>query len=78
MPSGNRQPVVDAHLHNGPGYAGFVKSFPFARVNPYLAYAGRGGRLDSEGVPLFQQAFVDQITPKQCLDRFAEVLTKNM
>jgi hypothetical protein len=29
-------------------------------------------------VPMFQQAFVGQITPKQCLDKFAEMLTKNM
>jgi hypothetical protein len=29
-------------------------------------------------VPMFQQAFVGQITPKQCLDKFAEMLAKNM
>jgi len=27
---------------------------------------------------LFQQAFVGQLTPKQCLDKFAEVLRNNM
>jgi multiple sugar transport system substrate-binding protein len=59
-------------------YAGFVGSFPFSIVSPYLAYPGWGGKLDSEGVPLFQQALVGQLTPKQCLDKFAEMLTKNM
>ena len=59
-------------------YGGFVGSFPFSIVSPYLAYAGWGGMLDSQGVPLFQQAFVGQLTPKQCLDKFAEMLTKNM
>ena len=59
-------------------YAGFVGSLPFSIVSPYLAYPGWGGKLDSEGVPLFQQAFVGQLTPKQCLDRLAEMLTRNM
>ena len=61
-----------------PALAGFVKSFPFSIVSPYLAYAGWGGKLDSEGVPLFQQAMVGKLSAKDCLDRFAEVLTKNM
>ena len=61
-----------------PALAGFVHSFPFSIVSPYLAYAGWGGKLDSEGVPLFQQAMVGKISAKECLDKFAEVLTKNM
>jgi multiple sugar transport system substrate-binding protein len=61
-----------------PALAGFVKSFPFSIVSPYLAHAGWGGKLDSEGVPLFQQAMVGKLSAKDCLDRFAEVLTKNM
>jgi multiple sugar transport system substrate-binding protein len=76
MPS--RPELTKRPPYNGPAYAGFGKSFPFASVNPYLAYPGWGGKLDSEGVPLFQQAFVGQLTPKQCLDKFAEILTKNM
>lgn len=59
-------------------YAGFVGSFPFSIVSPYLAYPSWGGKLDSEGVPIFQQAFVGQLAPKQALDKFAEMLTKNM
>ncbi len=59
-------------------YSGFVKSFPFAIVSPYLAYAGWGGKLESEGMPLLQQALLGQISPKECLDRWADVLTKNM
>jgi glutathione S-transferase len=58
--------------------AGFIKSFPFSIVSPYLAYAGWGGKLDSEGVPLFQQALVGKLSSKEFLDKFAEVLTKNM
>ncbi len=61
-----------------PNLAGFVSSFPISIVSPYLAYAGWGGKLDSEGVPLFQQAFVGKLGAKDCLDRFAEILTKNM
>jgi multiple sugar transport system substrate-binding protein len=61
-----------------PALGGFVRSFPFSTVNPYLAYAGWGGKLDSEGVPLFQQAMVGKISAREFLDRFAEVLTKNM
>ena len=61
-----------------PAYAGFIKSFPFSIVSPYLAYAGWGGKLDSEGVPLFQQALVGKLTAREFLEKFAEVLTKNM
>ena len=73
-----RQALLNRPPYTEPAYAGFVKSFPFSIVSPYLAYPGWGGKLDSEGVPMFQQAFVGQITPKQCLDKFAEMLTKNM
>lgn len=73
-----RQNLTDRPPYTEAAYAGFVKSFPFSIVSPYLAYPGWGGKLDSEGVPLFQQAFVGQLTPKQCLDKFAEMLTKNM
>ena len=61
-----------------PALAGFIKSFPFSIVSPYLAHAGWGGKLDSEGVPLFQQALVGRLTAREFLDKFAEVLTKNM
>jgi multiple sugar transport system substrate-binding protein len=61
-----------------PALAGFIKSFPFSIVSPYLAHAGWGGKLDSEGVPLFQQALVGKLTAREFLDKFAEVLTKNM
>jgi multiple sugar transport system substrate-binding protein len=61
-----------------PNLAGFIRSFPISIVSPYLAHAGWGGKLDSEGVPLFQQAMVGKLSAKDCLDKFAEVLTKNM
>src|SRR2546421_12471797 len=61
-----------------PAYQGFIKSFPFSIVSPYLAYAGWGGKIDSEGVPLFQQALVGKLTAREFLEKFAEVLTKNM
>jgi len=61
-----------------PAYEGFIHSFPFSIVSPYLAYAGWGGKIDSEGVPLFQPALVGKLTAKDFLDKFAEVLTKNM
>jgi multiple sugar transport system substrate-binding protein len=73
-----RQALAERPHYKHPGYRGFVNSFPFSIVSPYLAYAGWGGKLDSEGVPLFQQAMVGKISPKECLDKFAEVLTKNM
>src|SRR5712691_8342025 len=61
-----------------PAYQGFIKSFPFSIVSPYLAHAGWGGKLDSEGVPLFQQALVGKLTAREFLDKFADVLSKNM
>ena len=61
-----------------PALSGFVESLPFAIVSPYLAYPGWGGRIDSDGVPLIQQAIVGKISAQQCLDRFAEVLKKEM
>jgi len=61
-----------------PALAGFIKSFPFSIVSPYLAHAGWGGKLDSEGVPLFQQALVGRLSAREFLDKFADVLTKNM
>ena len=61
-----------------PALAGFIKSFPFSIVSPYLAHAGWGGKLDSEGVPLFQQAMVGKLSGREFLDKFADVLTKNM
>jgi hypothetical protein len=47
-------------------------------VSPYLAYPGWGGKVDSDGVPLMQQAILGKLSPKECLDRFAEVLKKEM
>jgi len=61
-----------------PAYQGFLHSFPFSIVSPYLAYAGWGGKIDSEGVPLFQQALVGKLAAKEFLDKFADVLTRNM
>jgi multiple sugar transport system substrate-binding protein len=74
----SRQALTNQPPYTGASYSGHVKSFPIAIVNPYLAYGAWGGKLDSEGVPLFQQAMVGKISPKECLDKFAEVLTKNM
>ena len=59
-------------------YSGFIKSYPLARVSPYLAHPGWGGKLDSEGPPLLQQAIVGRISAKECLDRWADVLRRNM
>jgi hypothetical protein len=74
-----RKTVADRpEFAKDPALAGFIKSFPFSIVSPYLAHAGWGGKLDSEGVPLFQQAMVGKISAKECLEKFAEVLTKNM
>ncbi len=73
-----RQNLTDRPPFNGAPYAGFIKSFPFSIVVPYLVYPGWGGKLDSDGVPLFQQAMVGQLGPKECLDKFADMLTKNM
>ena len=50
----------------------------FAIVSPYLAYPGWGGRIDSDGVPLIQQAMLGKISPQECLDRFAAVLKQEM
>ena len=74
-----RKTVADRpEFTKDPALAGFIQSFPASIVSPYLAHAGWGGKLDSEGVPLFQQAMVGKIPAKECLDKFAEVLTKNM
>jgi multiple sugar transport system substrate-binding protein len=74
-----RKTVADRpEFAKDPALAGFVNSFPFSIVSPYLAHAGWAGKLDSEGVPLFQQAMVGKASAKECLDKFAEVLTKNM
>ena len=61
-----------------PALAGFVNSFPDGIVSPYLAYPGWGGKIDSDGVPLIQQAILGKISSKDCLDRFAEILKKEM
>ena len=63
---------------NDPSLAGFVNSFGFGIVSPYLAYPGWGGKIDSDGVPLIQQAMLGKISAKDCLDRFAEILKKEM
>lgn len=73
-----RQALAARPPYNGAAYDGFVKSFPFSIVSPYLAYPGWGGKLDSEGVPVVQQAMVGKLSPKECLDKLAEILTKNM
>ncbi len=73
-----RQALTDRAPFSGAAYAGFVKSLPISIVSPFLAHTAWGGKVDSEGVPLFQQAMVGQISSKECLDKFAEVLTKNM
>jgi multiple sugar transport system substrate-binding protein len=61
-----------------PSLNGFVQSFPIGIVSPYLAYPGWGGKIDSDGVPLIQQAILGKISPKDFLDRFAEILKKEM
>src|SRR6267378_2425581 len=61
-----------------PSLAGFVNSFPIGIVSPYLAYPGWGGKIDSDGVPLIQQAILGKISAKDCLDRFADILKKEM
>ena len=74
-----RKSILDQpDFKDDPALAGFRNSFPFTIVSPYLAYAGWGGKLDSDGVPLIQQAIVGKISPKDCLDKFADILTKNM
>jgi multiple sugar transport system substrate-binding protein len=74
----SRPPLTDIPQYRHPAYRGFLHSLPFSIVSPYLAYAGWGGKLDSEGVPLMQHALLGKIGPKECLDRLAEVLTRNM
>jgi multiple sugar transport system substrate-binding protein len=61
-----------------PSLNGFVLSFPIGIVSPYLAYPGWGGKIDSDGVPLIQQAMLGKISPKDFLDRFADILKKEM
>jgi multiple sugar transport system substrate-binding protein len=61
-----------------PSLNGFVQSFPIGMVSPYLAYPGWGGKIDSDGVPLIQQAILGKLPPKDFLDRFAEILKKEM
>jgi ABC-type glycerol-3-phosphate transport system substrate-binding protein len=74
-----RKSILDKpEFANDPALAGFVNSFPIAIVSPYLAYPGWGGRIDSDGVPLIQQALLGKISSKDCLDRFAEILKKEM
>jgi multiple sugar transport system substrate-binding protein len=74
-----RKTVADRpEFTKDPALAGFVKSFPFSIVSPYLAHAGWGGKLDSEGVPLFQQALVGKLGSREFLEKFADMLTKNM
>jgi hypothetical protein len=67
-----------AGIRQRPTLAGFVNSFPIGIVSPYLAYPGWGGKIDSDGVPLIQQAILGKIPAKDCLDRFAEILKKEM
>jgi multiple sugar transport system substrate-binding protein len=70
--------IAKPEFSRDPALSGFVASFPIGIVSPYLAYPGWGGKIDSDGVPLIQQAIVGKISPKECLDRFAEVLKKEM
>ena len=75
----SRKTVADRpEFAKDPALAGFIASFPFSIVSPYLAYAGWGGKLDAEGVPLVQQAMVGKIGAKECLDKLADILSKNM
>jgi len=73
-----RQNLADRPYFTQGPYSGFVKSFPYTIVSPYLDYPVWGGKIESEGIPLLQQAMVGRISAKECLDKFAEVLTKNM
>jgi multiple sugar transport system substrate-binding protein len=70
--------IAKPEFSKDPALSGFIDSFPFAIVSPYLAYPGWGGKIDSDGVPLIQQAILGKISAKECLDRFAEVLKKEM
>jgi multiple sugar transport system substrate-binding protein len=74
-----RKSILDKpEFSKDPALAGFVKSFDIGIVSPYLAYPGWGGKIDSDGVPLIQQAMLGKISAKDCLDRFAEILKKEM
>jgi multiple sugar transport system substrate-binding protein len=70
--------IAKPEFSKDPALSGFIESFPFATVSPYLVYPGWGGKIDSDGVPLIQQAILGKISPKECLDRFAEVLKTEM
>jgi ABC-type glycerol-3-phosphate transport system substrate-binding protein len=74
-----RKSILDQpEFAKDPSLAGFVQSFGIGIVSPYLAYPGWGGKIDSDGVPLIQQAMLGKISAKNCLDRFAEILKKEM
>jgi multiple sugar transport system substrate-binding protein len=74
-----RKSILDKpEFSKDPAQQGFIQSFPFGIVSPYLAYPGWGGKIDSDGVPLIQQAILGKIPAKDCLDRFAEILKKEM
>jgi len=74
-----RKSIIDQpEFSKDPAQQGFIQSFPFGIVSPYLAYPGWGGKIDSDGVPLIQQAILGKIPAKDCLDRFAEILKKEM
>src|SRR6516165_4449905 len=70
--------ISQPEFSKDPALVGFVQSFPIGIVSPYLAYPGWGGKIDSDGVPLIQQAMLGKISAKDCLDRFAEILKKEM
>jgi multiple sugar transport system substrate-binding protein len=70
--------IAQPEFSKDPSLRGFIESFPFAIVSPYLVYPGWGGKIDSDGVPLIQQAILGKISPKECLDRFADVLKAEM
>jgi multiple sugar transport system substrate-binding protein len=74
-----RKSIIDRpEFSKDPALAGFVNSFPIGIVSPYLAYPGWGGKIDSDGVPLIQQAILGKISAKECLDKFTDVLKKEM
>jgi multiple sugar transport system substrate-binding protein len=70
--------IAKPDFSNDLALSGFVESFPIGIVSPYLAYPGWGGKIDSDGVPLVQQAILGKISAKECLDRIAGVLKKEM
>jgi len=73
-----RQSLAERPYFTQGPYAGFVKSFPFTIVSPYLDYPAWGGKIESEGIPLLQEAMVGKLSARECLDKFAEVLKKSM